>query len=46
MEQHGSKYVAHRPHDPGGGVKIKIKHFQNMVKLHIKLKGIINAATW
>ena len=31
--------------DLGGGVKGKIKLFQNMVMLHIKLKGITGAAT-
>ena len=31
--------------DLGGGVKGKIKLFQNMVLLHIKLKGITGAAT-
>ena len=30
--------------DPGGQ-KVKIQLFQNMVMLHIKLKGIINKAT-
>ena len=32
--------------DLGGGVKGKIKLFQNIVMLHIKLKGITDAATW
>ena len=31
--------------DLGSGVKGKIKLFQNMVMLHIKLKGITGAAT-
>ena len=31
--------------DLGGGVKGKIKDFQNMVMLHIKLKGITGVAT-
>ena len=31
--------------DLGGGVKGKIKLFQNMVMLHIELKGITGAAT-
>ena len=31
--------------DLGGGVKGKIKLIQNMVMLHIKLKGITGAAT-
>ena len=31
--------------DLGGGVKGKIKLFQNMVMLHIKLKGITGTAT-
>ena len=35
------------PQDPrGGGQKVKIQLFQNMVMLHIKLKGITIAATW
>ena len=29
-----------------GGVKGQIQLFQNMVMLHIKLKGITNAAAW
>ena len=46
MQQHGSKYFASRPHyfplDPNGwGKKVKIQLFQNMVMLHIKLKGIL-----
>ena len=37
--------------DPLGGIKgwdqkVKIQFFQNMVMLHIKLKGITDAATW
>ena len=28
------------------GMEVKIQLFQNMVMLHIKLKGITNAATW
>ena len=28
------------------GVEAKIKLFQNMVMLHIKLKGMTHAATW
>ena len=32
------------PHDPG--VKVKRQLCQNMVMLHIKLKGITNTATW
>ena len=37
--------------DPLGGLKgwdqkVKIQFFQNMVMLHIKLKGITDAATW
>ena len=37
------------PPDPRVGVKrskFKIQNFQNMVMLHIKLKRIVNAATW
>ena len=42
MLQHGSKYFARRPsHDPRRwGQKVKIQLFQNMVMLHIRLKGI------
>ena len=37
--------------NPLGGLKewdqkVKIQFFQNMVMLHIKLKGITDAATW
>ena len=32
--------------DLGGGAEAKIKHFQNMVMLHIKLKLTTLAATW
>ena len=32
--------------DLGGGAKVKIKLFQNMVMLHIKLKLRTLAATW
>ena len=32
--------------DPGDGVKRSKFNLQNMVMLHIKLKGITNAATW
>ena len=42
LQQHGSNYFAHRP--PTLGVKIQL--FQNMFLLHIKFKGIKNAATW
>ena len=41
MQQHGSKYFARRR--PLG---VKIQLFQNMVMLHIKLKGIANAVAW
>ena len=35
-----------QPLDPRGwGQKVKIQLFQNMVMLHIKLKGITNTAT-
>ena len=49
MQQHGSKYFARRPPPTRPwrwGQKVKILLFQNMVMLHIKLKGITNAATW
>ena len=47
MEQHGSKYFV-RPPPPlrPWGLKAKIHLFQNMVLLHIKSKGMANAATW
>ena len=32
--------------DLGGGAEAKIKLFQNMVMLHIKLKLTMLAATW
>ena len=32
--------------DLGGGTEAKIKLFQNMVVLHIKLKLTVLAATW
>ena len=32
------------PTDPGDGVKTQLYH--NMVMLHVKLKGIMNALTW
>ena len=51
MQQHGSNYFACRPPSPsphllaqGLGQKVKIQLFQNMVMLHIKLKGMTNAA--
>ena len=35
------------PPDPGGGgKKVELQLVRNMVMLHIKLKGITNAATW
>ena len=46
MHQHGSKYFAHR-HPPwtlGWGQKVIIQLFQNTHMLHIKLKGMMNAA--
>ena len=49
MQQYGSKYFACRPPSPdrgGWGQKVKIQLFQNMVMLHIKLKGMTNAATY
>ena len=47
MQQHGSIYLLTDrplPRDPEEGTKIQL--FQNMAMLHIKLKGITNAATW
>ena len=50
MQHHRSKYFACRPlPDPCPcfwGQNVKIKLFQNMVMLNIKLKRIINTATW
>ena len=44
MQQHDSKYFACRlPPPQGWGQKVKIQLFQNMVMLHIKLKGMTNA---
>ena len=48
MQQHGSKYFAHRPPSSTLGMG-SVGHnstFQNMVMLYIKLKRITNAATW
>ena len=41
MHQHGSKYCTHRtsPPDPGVGSKCQIPLFQNMVMLHVQIKG-------
>ena len=46
MQQHGSKYFARRalPYDPGGQ-KVKMQLFSKHGHVHIKLKGITNAAT-
>ena len=41
VQQHGSKYFTRRLPILGGGVKIPL--FQNMVMLHITLKGMANA---
>ena len=51
MQQHCSTYFAHRaypthPHPRTWGRKVKNLLFQIIVMLHIKLKGITNAATW
>ena len=51
MQQHSSTYVDHRPptspYNPRGwDQKVKIHLLQNMVMMHIKLKGITNAAIW
>ena len=47
MLQHGSKYFARKPPSPCGlGQKVKIQlNFQNMVTLHIKLKGMAHACS-
>ena len=49
MQQHGSKYYARRtplphPRRRGWDQKVEIELFQNVVMLHIKLKGMTNAA--
>ena len=47
-----NKVAINLPADPpppptlGVGSNVKIKHFQNMVMLHIKLKGMALATTW
>ena len=55
MQQHGSMaeniMPADSPRPCGWGQKVKIQKVkiqlsQNMVILHIKLKGMINAAIW
>ena len=48
MQQHGSKYFTCRPHPLPPGVGSKVQHFsfsEHMVILHIKLNGVMNAAT-
>ena len=46
MQQLGSKYLARRPPPPPDprGQKVNIQLFQNMVMLHIKLKGMEHRA--
>ena len=50
MQQHGRKYFARRPTNqpppPPSDHWVKFQLFYNMIMLHIKLKGITNAATW
>ena len=47
MQRHVSKHFTPRPPLPRTwGKKVKIQLFQNIVMLHIKLKGIKTAATW
>ena len=49
MQQHGSKYFAHIPPSPDSLCEVKRSKsyfFQNMVIVHIKLKGMPNAATY
>ena len=48
MKQHGSKYLAGRcpPPPPPPYTRVKTQLFQKKIILHIKLKGITNAATW
>ena len=44
MQQHSSNYFAWL-HAPDPANRSKVNFFQNIVMLHIKLKGIMNAAT-
>ena len=44
MQQHGSKYFAAEPPNPGQ--KVKIQLFQNMAMLLIKLMRMMHIATW
>ena len=51
MKQIKHKFRSKPGSDPHGGLrgsgqKVKIKLFQNMVMLHIKLNRITNAAAW
>ena len=46
MQQHGSKTLSTDRPDPGVVQELKIQLFQNMVMLHIKLKGITTVATY
>ena len=51
MKQIKHKFRSKPGSDPHGGLrgcrqKVKIKLFQNMVILHIKLNRITNAAAW
>ena len=48
MQLHGSKYFARSPPTPPPtlGSKGQILLLQNRIMLHIKLKGIANAAAW
>ena len=49
MQQHGCKYFARRPLSPPHPTPPpppQPQLFQNIVMLHIKLKRIMNAATW
>ena len=41
MQQHGSKQFYHRSQGPTLGDGVKIEIFQNVVMLHVKLKGIM-----
>ena len=46
MQHHGSKYLPSDPPTPLTRSIGQSQLFQNMVMLHIKLKGIMDAATW
>ena len=46
MQQHGSKYFAHRPPDPGDGSEGQYSTFSEHDHVAYQTKRIKNAATW